>query len=194
MADELTAALARLPCEDAFRLMYGAYVYLAGLEGPVPSSTHSLLRRVRDGQADAVLFCLKKMLEEQEEVRLTLAGRHCHEGRTVRQTLVNELQQLLYWPCLIAAGRGADYEAVRLPFFLAQGLAGREPTKGEFDDTGRDEVAVLRRAAVAVGRAVAEHNAGERGAAIEVREVALADLVQMAAREYLVPYLSAAGK
>ncbi len=191
MEDELSAALERLSLEEAFRLLYGAYEYLARLEEDVRSSTRDLLRRLRAGEAEAVLLCVKKMLEEQDEVRLVLAGRHAHDGQSPRETLVNELQQLVYWPCLIAAGRGVAAEEVRFADFLSAGQSGRDSGKAEYDD-GPGEVAILRRALAAAGRAVASFNGQHpEGPHIDLREIALADLRQMAARDYLRPYLTA---
>jgi hypothetical protein len=191
MGPELTAALERLSCADAFRLLYGAYQYLRELPEVVPSSTQALLRQLRQGEAQTLLFAVKKMLEEQEEVRLAVAGRHTHPGKSQRETLVNELQQFLYWPCLIAAGRGVPGEVLRTAEFLERGAKGQEPAKREVDYGGLSEVAVLRRAAVSAGRAVAEFNATHPEVpAIETREVILADLRQMAGKDYLKDYLT----
>jgi hypothetical protein len=192
MEGELSAALERLSAEEAFRLVFGAYGHLARLGEDVRSTTRDVLRRLAAGEAATVLACWKKVLEEQDEVRLVLAGRHAHVGQTPRQTLVNELQQLVYWSCLPAVARGLDANAVRFTDFLTAGLTGREPTKGDYDDGG-SELAILRRALAAVGRAVAAFdNSHPDAAPVEVREVALADLRQMAGREYLADYLRAA--
>jgi hypothetical protein len=190
MEGGLIGRLERLPADEAFRLAYGAYLHLAGLGDEVKSFTRQLLRRVRAGEAEAVLYCVRKMLEEQDEVRQVIAGTHRHEGQSARETAVNEVQQMLYWPTLIAAGRGVAFEAVRWMEFLGAGLAGREPSKEDYEEGGRDEAAVLRRALTAAGRAVAEFNQRDpAGPAIEAREVALADLRQMAGKEYLASYL-----
>lgn len=192
MASELSAALEALSLGDALRLMYGAYCHLGRLEGEVASSTRGLLRRVKNGEPGAFVFCLKKMLEEQEEVRLTLAGKHRHEGQSPRATMVNELQQLIYWPCLLVAGTDVPYEVIEAPAFLEAGLSGRDPAKREVDAGGRDEVAIFRRALAGAGRAVAEFNGGRLALPpIEPREVPLADLRQMAGKDYLIPYLRA---
>jgi hypothetical protein len=130
------------------------------------------------------------MLEEQEEVRLVLAGRHTHEGKPLRETLLNELQQFLYWPCLIAVGRGVAYEVVRLPEFLERGLSGQEPAKQEVDEGGSSEAAILRRAAASAGRAIADFNpAHPECPPVQAREVFLADLRQMAGKDHLRAYL-----
>jgi hypothetical protein len=190
--EQLIAALERLSCADACRLLYGAYQHLLDLTADAPSATQSGLRRLRQGHAETLLFAVKKILEEQEEVRCVLAGRHAHEGKSQRETLVNELQQFLYWSCLLAVGRGVAYETLHLPDFLERGLNGQDPTKREVDEGGLSEAAILRRAAARVGRAVAEFNAAHpEEAAIDVREVALADLRQMAGKEYLRGYLQA---
>jgi hypothetical protein len=189
MEGELTAALERLSPEEAFRLAFRAYQHLAGQEGDFGSATHGLLRRLSAGEAEAVLVCVKKMLEEHDEVRLVLAGRHGHAGLSPRETLINELHQLLYWPSLIAAARGVAAEEVRFANFLTAGANGREPDKGEYEAGGRAEMAVLRRTLTAAGRAIAAFNREHGGRAIEPREVALADLRQMATKEYLAAYL-----
>ena len=85
MGPELTAALERLSCADAFRLLYGAYQYLRELPEVVPSSTQALLRQLRQGEAQTLLFAVKKMLEEQEEVRLAVARQGLH-ARRLRST------------------------------------------------------------------------------------------------------------
>jgi hypothetical protein len=192
MSRELTAALERLGAEEAFRLMYGAYLHLARLEGEVASATVALLRRLRAGEAAAVLHCVKKMLEEQDEVRRVLAGEHRHEGQTARQTLVNELQQMVYWSALTAAARGIEAEVIRLADFLTAGVEGREPDKAAFEEGGHAEVVILRRTLTAAGRALAAFNRAHPAEAVEPREVAMADLRQMAERDYLSGHLSAA--
>jgi hypothetical protein len=190
MDPELTAALERLSCADAARLLYGAYEYLRDLPHEVPSATQALLRQLGKGEAEALLFAVKKMLEEQEEVRLVLAGRHTHEGQSRRETLINELQQFLYWPCLIAVGRGVPYEVIRLPEFLERGLNGQEPAKQDVDEGGLSEAAILRRVAASAGRAIAEFNAAHAELPpVTAREIVLADLRQMAGKDHLRAYL-----
>jgi hypothetical protein len=191
MSRELTTALERLGTEEAFRLMYGAYLHLARLEGAA-SATAALLHRLQAGEAAAVLYCLKKMLEEQDEVRRVLAGEHRHEGQTARQTLVNELQQMVYWTALPAAAWGIEAEAIRLADFVNAGVEGREPDKVAFEQGGHAEVVILRRALTAAGRALAAFNRARPAEAVEPREVALADLRQMAERDYLRRHLSVA--
>jgi hypothetical protein len=189
--EDLTAVLERLSCEDAFRLLYGAYDYLGQLPADVHSATRSLLERLEDDEPEAILQCVQKMLEEQEEVRLVLAGRHAHPGQSPRQTLVNELQQTLYWPLLIAVARAVPYETLRLPDFLRAGLEDRGPSKKETAGAAQAEAVILRRAAVAAGRAIAEFNRQHPDQAIDPREPALADLRQMATKEYMLPHLRA---
>jgi hypothetical protein len=192
MEGELNEALERLSVEEAFLLVYGAYIYLARPEGNFLSSTRELLRRLGAGDVEAVLLCLKKALEEEDEVRRVLAGQHSHEGQAPRDTLVNELQQLLYWPCLIAVGQGVAADAVRFVEFLMAGLSGREPEKSEYEQGMASAGVILRRLAAAAGRAVAAFNQGHPEVRpIELREIVLADLRQMASREYLAAYLRA---
>jgi hypothetical protein len=192
MAPELIDRLEALSLEEAFRLLYGAYCYLARLEAPVPSPTRELLRRLRGGEASAVVYCFKKLLEEHDEVRRVLAGRHAHEGRPLRETLVTELGQVIYWASLLVAAREVPFEELQALAFLDAGGRSPEVGKHEIEAGGRDEVTILRRTMADVGLFLRDFNRTRQGAErVEAREVLLADLRQVARKDYLAPYFQA---
>jgi hypothetical protein len=191
MADRLIAALAALSTEEAFGLLYSAYEYLGQSGAEAASFTARVIARLRAGDMDTLLLCLRKLLEEQDELHGVLAGEHAHEGQTPRQTLINEAQQSLYWPALLCVARAVPYDEIDMPAFLQRGLAGKRVGKRAFDEGGKSEVAVLRRALVAVGRALAAWAAAHPEEAVEPTEVAVADLREMAGKDYLRGWLSA---
>lgn len=191
MEDKLIHALEKLALEDAFRLLYGAYEYLRDLPGEVQSSSRALLHRIRANDLSAVLYCVRKMLEEQDEARLALEGRHVHEGTSLHETLVNELQQSIYWPLLLCVGRGVNFESVKAGVFLKVGLAYRDPEKSEYEEGKCDEVAVLRRVLVRAGQALTNYN-NVHCHRIDPCEVLLTDLKQMAKKEYMAAYFEQA--
>jgi hypothetical protein len=143
---------------DEFRTLYAAYQYLAseGRAG-VASSTRGLLEAVWRGDAAVMMRCFAKLLEEQAEVDGVTEGRHSHAGQTGRETMLNECQQSLYWAFVLAVGRGLAF----------------------------DDAVLLHRTMEYVDRCVERFNSAYPGEAIEAREVALADLRQMATRPYL---------
>jgi hypothetical protein len=163
--DRLRAALERLDAEQAFRLRYGAYEYLASEAcAGVDSGTRRLLDRLRREDEAARMNCALKLQEERRELREAEQGEHRHPGQTRRETLLNEAQQVLYWATLPV---------------VATGGSNPEPH-------GADLLATALQRVAETVRLYNEHFPGDK---VELREVALADLRQMAEKDYLAPYL-----
>lgn len=151
---------------DEFRLLYATYEYLASEAcAGAESSTRRLLEAVRRGDADVMLRCFAKLLEEQAEVDGVIEGRHAHEGQTRRETMLNELQQSLYWAFVLAVGRGVSADEA-----FASG--------------------VVHQAMRFVADRVERYNRAHPDEAISEREVALADLRQMASRPHLAAFVA----
>src|SRR5262249_57172084 len=85
-----------------------------------------------------------------------------------------------------------EADAIQFTDFLNAGVEGREPDKAAFEQGDHAEVVLLRRTLTAAGRALTAFNRPWPGEAVEPREIALADLRQMAERDYLSSHLSAA--
>jgi hypothetical protein len=146
---------------DEFRTLYAAYEHLASEAcAGVASSTRGLLEAVRRGDADVMLRCFAKLLEEQGEVDGVIEGWHVHQGQSRRETMLNECQQSLYWAFVLTVGR-------------------RVPVDGAIGS------GVLGQAMRFVADRVEKFNRAYPGEAVSAREVALADLRQMSARPYL---------
>jgi hypothetical protein len=180
MDDRLTAALERLDAEQAFRLLYAAYEYLAseacaGRE----SGTRRMLERLRAGDEEARRRCWLKSQEEQQELEQAREGKHHHPDQTRRETMLNEAQQSLYWVILPAVARGVVFDEVIREGWLPTWTIGAE----------RHEVVMLAMALHGVARSVQMYNHHFPAEAIDVREVALADLRQMAEKDYLAAWL-----
>ena len=196
MRCQLEQSLNGLSADQAFRLLYAAYAHLAARADDVPSpdapsSTQRLLRRLGRDDTAATLLCVRKMLEERDEVWEVLAGGPRADGLSPRQALVAELTQMLYWPTLLAVGRASQLDASALVSYIDRGRAGDRPAKAEIDRDG-DAAAILHRVLLDAGRALAAFaGAYPDEPPIEPRELALADLGQMAARPYLEDYLRA---
>jgi len=184
MEAELTDPV-RESLEEDFRLLYGAYVRL-GSEAcaSVTSGTRHRLLQVRAGDTAVILECTAKLLEEEHEVRLVLAGRHEHEGQSRRQTMTNELVQMRYWPMVLAVGRGVEAGEVEFARFLLAGMRLQEPGKAAFASTGRAEATILRRALFVGGRLLHGYNQSCSSEAIDPHEIVMADLAQMMAKGY----------
>jgi hypothetical protein len=172
MDERLRAALEQLDAEQAFRLLYGAYEYLASdaCTG-VDSGTRRILERLRGADEAALLSCGCKLIEEHRELKAAEQGNHDHPGQSRRETLINEAQQVLYWATLLVVARGVPFDAT-LP-------AGTDSSDGE----------ILARIRSSVTESVRLYNDRFPDECVEVREVALADLRQMAQKDYLLPYL-----
>jgi hypothetical protein len=181
MHERLTEALERLDAEQAFRLLYAAYEYLASEAcAGVDSGTRRLLARLRGGDAEALSCCLAKWEEEQKEAHGALEGRHRHADQTSRQTMLNELQQWIYWAILPAVAQGGTFDDMIREAWLPSSAPGREQLSG-----------LNRLAGTLNGAATLVHHYNLRYPAdrIDVREVALADLRQMVQKEYLASWL-----
>jgi phosphoribosyl-ATP pyrophosphohydrolase len=187
MDEELTDPV-RESMEEDFRLLYGVYVRL-GSEAcaSATSTTRHRLLRVRAGDTSVILECTAKLLEEEHEVRLVLAGQHAHEGQTRRQTMINELMQMLYWPLVLAVGRGVQADEVEFARFFLGGMRLQEPGKAAFASTGRAEAAILRRTLFVAGRLLYCYNKTWSSEAIDPHEIVMADMAQMVAKGYWPP-------
>ncbi len=181
MDDRLIEALEHLDAEQAFRLVYAAYEYLAS-EACVgaDSSTRRLLERLRAGDEEALRHCRTKGTEERKELQAARQGNHHHEGQSRRETMLNEAQQSLYWTFLPVAARGVPFEEVIREGWL--------PT-AEPSDPERGDIQLLALAIQNVALSVQVYNRRFPAERIDVREVALADLRQMAKKDYLATWL-----
>lgn len=182
MDADLLSALQWLSAEQSFQLVFDAYDHLASpaLTGADASQTRQLLLRLRAGDSEAALGCVAKMMEESDEVRGVMMGTHKHADRPLRETLVMELTQVLYWPSVLAVGRGLRWEQTGLPAVLAN-------TPGTGSD--RPEARILRKAFGFLMTATDLYARVASGDTLTSAEVALAELAQMSEKPYLAGFL-----
>jgi hypothetical protein len=126
----------------------------------------------------ALMGCRDKVVEEHREMRAAERGEHHHPGQSRRETLLNEAQQYLYWATLMALTCRGDLEPTG---------EGPVPMPGpRLDLRGVD---LLLPAVREVAEAVRRYNERFPDDNVDVREVLLVDLRQMAEKDYLAPYL-----
>jgi phosphoribosyl-ATP pyrophosphohydrolase len=74
------------------------------------SNTKKLILKLMQNDNKTKEYCIKKMLEEEKEVKDAIEGKHFHQNMTKREILVNEISQYIYWQTVIAVSQKVKYE------------------------------------------------------------------------------------
>lgn len=169
--------------ERDLRAAYGAYEYLRGRELSDRSTTSRLLREGDLG------YLARRVSDELGELRGAVAGTHSHGG-DVRDDIVLEAYQSLYWLVLLAVAAGDRYDDVRPHEPLARvevrGATPLPPPAFDARDVG------ARRSMLARGFAVI--GAACRQAGVPVEDAVRRDLRELRSKGYLAAYWAATDK
>ena len=74
------------------------------------SNTKELITKLMSGDRKTRRYCQSKLLEEKNEMKSAMQGKHFHKGMTKREILVNEISQYFYWSTIIAISRKIAYD------------------------------------------------------------------------------------
>ena len=203
MLEQFELELGKLSPNGAFETAYRGYEFLRDLGADPGSETWRLMKRIAAGDAQALMQCWRKMMEEQDEADGVVKGRHRDIGLTPRTAIIKEAQQFIYWPEIVAVSLRAPYDVINLPHHLRTGFEGLHPVEapkaywkeGVEGQPYESAAAVFRRALVDAGNFLRDYNDGlgsGHGIALP-RHLADWDLTQMAERRYFHPFLRERG-
>lgn len=188
MDNQFITDLRKLSLKDLFEINYKMYEHLRDNDFS-ESGSSQLMRKIMQGDySHSISKCMRKMKEEQEEAREAVRGKHVHEGQTKRETVINEIQQSIYWPTLIAVAQRVTYPQIDYSGSMMKGFRWTPVIKEELE--GRTKiVTVLNGVAYDGGWLLNEYNMDNPSSIISPSDIPLHDLKQMHEKAYLRQFL-----
>lgn len=122
---------------------YKIYEYIKGSSNITEemSNTKKIISKLVAGDKNAEEYCRRKMLEEWQEVKDAMVGKHFHENMTKREILVNEISQYIYWQTIIAVSKNTSCEEFNEEGRIREILKDIDITKiGEKEDISVKEI------------------------------------------------------
>ena len=74
------------------------------------SNTKKIILKLMENDKETEIYCIKKILEEKQEIIEAIEGKHFHKNMTKREILINEISQYIYWQIVMAVSKNIQYE------------------------------------------------------------------------------------
>lgn len=176
-------------------IRHNGYKYLVNSKS-VNSYTQETIKNIANDDSQVLINCFIKTLEELEESELAIVGKHKHDNQTQRETIINEIQQSIYWPTIICVSNGDDFKKIDYIKYLELGLNNLEITKEQLKEnlekTDSKAIILLRKILVIAGQNITKYNYIKKEN-LELKEIILQDILQMTAKEYFNKYFEEIG-